>query len=195
MPALIVAFDGSLCHSLPLRAHALRDACEAEQAAVSAAVIEEALPGRTFLEAAAEVLAARATHDPTLVELVALRAQRGYRALVQHGAPFDAAVLEQMRAAHARGVRVIVRADSERRDVEPLLQQMGLLDAIALLRCSDDPPRSAAPSVERSWVAIGHRLDGLGIPATERSALEPWGVPEATARRHGAHLVTIPPQI
>lgn len=172
MPALILAFDGVLADTLPLRAHALADACAAE---FHPRLHDEALAviaGRTMLEAALALFPAEAASDPTLPELVALRAQRGYRHLVQHGVSLRADVIDRMRELSARGTRIVVRADSERRDVEPLLAMAGLDHVISVLRCSDDAPRGHGPSAARSWLAISDRLQSMHIPVTDRRALE-----------------------
>jgi beta-phosphoglucomutase-like phosphatase (HAD superfamily) len=172
MPALIVAFDGVLADTLPLRAQTLADAAGAEfhPRAVDAALA--VLPGLTFAEAAMALFPAEASSDPTLPELVALRAQRAYRHLAQHGVPFRAEVIRALQEASERGVRVVVRADSERADVEPLLAMAGLEHQTAFVRCSDDLPRGPEPSLVRSWRAIDTRLDRMQQPVTARTAWE-----------------------
>ena len=172
MPALIVAFDGVLADTLPLRAHALADACAAE---FNPRTHDEALAviaGRTMLEASLALFPAEAASDPTLPELIALRAQRGFRHLVQHGVPLDADAVRGIQEASAHGTRVVVRADSERRDVEPLLAMASLEHHVSLLRCSDDAPRGPGASVVRSWQAIEARLTTMHQPLAERTAWE-----------------------
>lgn len=172
MPVLIVAFDGVLADTLPLRAHALADACAAERAERMIEQARAVLPGRTLLEAALALFPHEAQHDPTLPELVALRAQRGYRHLVQHGVAMHAHVLRAVRDAGARGTRVVVRADSERRDVEPLLAMAGLDHLPTFVRCSDDQPRGAGASLGRSWQALHARLESMRLDVAERTAWE-----------------------
>lgn len=188
MPALIVAFDGVLADTLPLRAHALADACAAE---FNPRTHEQALalvPGRTLLEAALALFPEQATSDPTLPELVALRALRGYRHLVQHGVALRTDVLHSIREAVSSGTRVVVRADSERRDVAPLLTMAGLEHQVALLRCSDDAPRAPGASLERSWQTIDERLHGMRFGVAERSAIEPSEDTARVARSFAAHV-------
>lgn len=172
MRALVVAFDGVLADTLPLRAHALADACAAEFNPRSVEQALTLLPGRTLLEASLALFPDHAASDPTLPELVALRAQRAYRHLVQHGVSLRADVITRLREASSLGTRVIVRADSERRDVEPLLAMVGLDHAINVLRCSDDAPRGPGASLVRSWQAIGDRLHGMQISMTARTTIE-----------------------
>lgn len=186
MPALILAFDGVLADTLPLRAHALTDACAAE---FHPRAHEEALAviaGRTMLEAALALFPDEAAGDPTLPELVALRAQRGYQHLVQHGVSLRADVIEQVRNAAAHGTRIGVRADSERRDAEPLLAMASLDHTVSLLRCSDDAPRGPGASVVRSWQAIDARLTAMQLPVTDRTAWEMREEPAAVARPFAA---------
>jgi hypothetical protein len=148
------------------------DAAAAASQTLHAPAVAHALAGRTFLEASLALFAALSAADPTVAELIALRAQRGYRALVQHGVSFNAPMVARIERAAARGHRVVVRADSERRDVEPLLVLAGLEHTVSLLRCSDDAPRGPGETVCRSWDAIHHRLSTMQIPVTARTAWE-----------------------
>jgi hypothetical protein len=70
------------------------------------------------------------------------------------------------------GHRIVIRADSERRDVEPLLALAGLEHHISLLRCSDDAPRGPGDTIRRSWSTIHNRLSTMQIAVTARSAWE-----------------------
>jgi beta-phosphoglucomutase-like phosphatase (HAD superfamily) len=180
MPALILAFDGVLADSLPLRRHALREGCDGEGVAVSDHALTELLPGRSLGEAAEYVVQDHA--DPTVAALIALRAQRTYSALMAHGVPLFPEAVRALRAHAAWGGRVVIRADSERRQVEPLLALAGLEPMISLLRCCDDGPRGAAPSLQRSWEAIDARLTRLGIAASARTAGEATTATAAVAR-------------
>lgn len=172
MPAVIYAFDGGLARNTPLRVHALVDAAAAESQQLDATVVAQVVPGRTFLEASLALFPEAAASDPTLPELIALRAQRGYRALVQHGVPLAEQLLLQLHTASTRGDRIVIRADSERRDVEPLLTMAGLEHVVSLVRCSDDAPRAPGRSVQRSWEAIDARLGALQVTVTSRTAYE-----------------------
>lgn len=198
MRATIIAFDGCLADTLPLRRHALREACTAEGVAVAEHRLEDALPGCTFAEAVAVLASSSADSsgtrgegtlqgseawlaDPTLGELIALRAQRAFGALVAHGVAMRHDLVDALRAQHAAGTRVVIRADSERRHVEPLLALAGLDHVVSLLRCCDDRPRGAEPSLRRSWVAIDARLNRLGVGQTDRTACETTAMTAATA--------------
>lgn len=182
MRATVVAFDGLLADTLGLRAHALREACAAEGLDGTDVDIDTAIVGQTFAEAAEQI--AQGHVDPTISELVALRAQRAYGALVAHGVPFRTEFVSAVRALAANGSRIVVRADSERRHVEPLLSLAGLEHVVGLLRCSDDLPSSAEPSLVRSWMAIDTRLARLGIPETQRTAAETSDACASVAARY-----------
>jgi beta-phosphoglucomutase-like phosphatase (HAD superfamily) len=178
VPALILAFDGVLADTLPLRAHAMADACAAEFHPRRQEQVRALIAGRTMLEAALALFPAEAASDPTVPELVALRAQRAYRHLAQHGVPLRADVMRDIQEAIAQGTRIVVRADSERRDVEPLLAMASLEHQVSLLRCSDDAPRGPGASIRRSWQAIDARLTAMQQPAPQRIA---WETDEGTA--------------
>lgn len=188
MPALILAFDGVLADTLPLRSHALADAAAAEFHPRTLEAVRAVIAGRTLLEAALALFPQEAASDPTLPELVALRAQRGFRHLVQHGAALNAERVRHLHEAAATGTRIVVRADSERRDVEPLLALAGLEHLVGVLRCSDDAPRAQGASLTRSWQAIADRLQGMGIPVTECTAHETSEETATVARRFIPHV-------
>ena len=152
--------------------HAVLDAAAAESQILHAPDVAHALAGRTFLEASLALFPELSASDPTVPELIALRAQRGYRALVQHGVSFNADMLTRVQQAATNGHRVVVRADSERRDVEPLLMLAGLEHTVSLLRCSDDAPRGPGATIGRSWDAIHDRLRTMQVPVTARTAWE-----------------------
>jgi beta-phosphoglucomutase-like phosphatase (HAD superfamily) len=193
MPALIVALDGVLADTPPLRAHALADACVAESRPCPVDAAQAVLPGLTFLEAAMALFPVEASSDPTLPELVALRAQRAYGHIVQHGVPFRGEVLRALQDAAARGVRVVIRADSERRDVEPLLAMAELDHLTAFVRCSDDLPNGREPSLLRSWRAIDTRLDRMQQSVTVRTAWETSRGTSLTAESFVAAVRVVPP--
>jgi hypothetical protein len=171
--------------------HAVLDAAAAEAQVLDAAAVAAALLGRTFLEASLALFPALAASDPTIPELIALRAQRGYRALVQHGVSFNADLVARVHTAAAAGQRVVVRADSERRDVEPLLMLAGVEHMMALLRCSDDAPRGPGATIQRSWDAIDGRLQAMQIGGPARAAWEagPTAAAVAAAYTASVHVV------
>ncbi len=147
----VVAFDGVLVDSLPARCTVLRDALLAVDPAMRQAPIDavaDLLPGRTFEEAAVALIPlALQRADPPCVTLCALQAESAWRTRCAHGIALHATVGAQLLAAQARGARIVLRADSARREVEGMLRQAGLDALAALVRCADDGPPRVDPSV------------------------------------------------
>ncbi len=171
--ALILAFDGVLFDTLPARTAALREALAAEGFELSEALVREALPGRAMAEALQQLDST--PQDFTRHDLVLLRAQRLYAGIIAHGVPLLPEGLAALREAVAAGHRIVLRSDSERRHVEPLLALSGLESQIGLLRCADDPPRGGGSTFDRSWQHIDERLQRLGIAQTQRIVHELTG--------------------
>jgi len=184
----ILAFDGIVADTIPLRATALAEAitleCTLQEIDVHAhdmlPVLHALMPGRTFSEAmcvAIEQLPVlqheRIRHDVTVHDLTALRAQRTWSAMASHGVPLHDGVLKWLQATMSRGLRVVLRSDSQRREVEPVLRLAGLEDSMLFLRCADDLPRFAGSSMlQASYAAIDARLDRQRLPRTQRVAVE-----------------------
>ena len=193
---IIMAFDGIIADTLPLRAQALADAIALEcgslgvsvDAQVLSPLLLPLLPGRTFgecmvvaVEQIPALLHDTVRLDLTLHDIMALRAQRAWSATVAHGVPLRDGVRDHLQTLVARGARIVVRSDSQRRDVEPLLRLAALEDSMLFLRCADDLPRRAGvTSLQASYEAIDARLDRLRIPSTQRDAVE---VPGGAAAR------------
>jgi len=192
----VVAFDGIIADTVPRRAQILAESIAQECAALDVTVHAQALlppllplvPGRTFTECmvvAVDQIPAlqheRLRLDLTAHDIMSMRAQRDWAKAAAHGVPLRDGVLDHLRTLTARGVRLVVRSDSQRREVEPLLRLAGLDDSILLLRCADDlPRRTSVTSVQASYEAIEARLERLRIPWVQRDAVE---VPGGAAAR------------
>lgn len=182
--AIIVAFDGIVANTLEYRAQALADAIRVECGeATTWPDAHELLPliaGRSFGEALERAMTSSPrlqssphASDLTLHEIIAMRAQRNWAAMAQQGVPLRAGVAEQLQREQSRGCRIVVRSDSLRREVEPLLRLAGLEDSVHLLRCADDVPRlGGSGTLRASYAAIDARLNRLGIPSARRTAVE-----------------------
>ncbi len=184
----IVAFDGIVANTLPLRTTALADAIAFECVTLGLSVhahdlfplLLPLLPGRTFNETMAVAVAGlpalqheQIRDDLTLHDLITMRAQRAWSAMVAHGVPLHDGVLSRLQAHVGRGLRIVLRSDSQRREVEPLLRLAGLEDSMLFLRCADDLPRLAGVSSWRaSYEAIDARLDRHQLPHAQRIAVE-----------------------
>jgi len=178
---IIVAFDGIVADTTALRAQALAVAAvefgaRADTGKVVRALVS-ALPGRSLTDVARAVVGATAAaQDPTLVELIALHAQRAISQRMRQGvdlAPLAHAWLEQ----HVlRGVRVVLRTDSIRADVDQSLRMFELLSLFSFVHCADDPiaatvRRSSGGSLKQRYASITGRLDGQDR-TTDRVAYE-----------------------
>ncbi len=189
----ILAFDGIVADTLPQRATVLAHAMAIEWAPLGVHVhvddLLPLLPGRTFGECVTEAVRqlpalqqVRVRHDATAHDLIAMRAQRDWGAAVAHGVPLRDGVLHRLHAEVARGVRLVLRSDSQRREVEPVLRLAGLEDSVLFLRCADDLPRTAGlTTLQGSYEAIDVRLDRQRRPRASRDAVEAHDAPAALA--------------
>ena len=194
LTATVLAFDGIVADTLPLRASALGSALSAltsfsaEQTGTRTdESLQRAIAGRTFAEAARALLAAGSADGDeaereTLVDLVAMDAGRRYSAMLSSGVslcPGATALLTEL----ASTGKVVARADSIRRDVEAILGFAAIESGFTFVRCSDDMPRSPGlSSLEGSWQAIDRRLRASGVEVDRRIAIEVAGTAADAAR-------------
>lgn len=133
---LVVAFDGVLFDTLPNRATAVVDAFAAEGIGVSRDTISGLLPARSISEAV-RLAAASAHADETAIDLAVLRAERAMSEFGLHGGVLNAALADRLRRA-AAVTRIVVRADSNRREVDALLALADLSATVSFTCCADD---------------------------------------------------------
>lgn len=184
MTALIVAFDGLVVDSLPLRAKALIGACHAHDARIDEERAHAVVAGRSFVESAFELLG---TDDATLVELVALRAQRAFRERSAQGVAMPDGAHAWLVSRARTGVRIVLRADSDRAEVESVLRLTELDSLFSLVRCADDAPRAIGKSsLVNAYNVISSRLDALGVSG-KREAYECGEHAHAEAQKHVSH--------
>ena len=168
MTAVVLAFDGLIANTLDARVECLQRALSAEGAGVEPELLRSVLPGRSFQEAAVALIGDK---DQTLTDLVGLRAQRTASSHLARGVLLAPNVHAYVDAQRAAGVKLVLRADSLRRDVERVLQLTDLEHAFTLVRCADDLPRvSGTSTLEGSYAVISKRLDALRVG--DRSAIE-----------------------
>ncbi|MEP6833173.1 MAG: hypothetical protein ABJB74_07245 [Gemmatimonas sp.] len=201
---LVVAFDGILVDTLEFRATAIVDALAAEGVVTNVRTVLFIVPSLSLPEAIR--IAAKADHvDETTLDLAVLRAERLIGDLGARGATLNLAVCDRLRRA-AAVTRIVVRADSRRREVEPLIALAELDSVVSFVRCSDDAsvpntndtkgvasplhaPEAQPSSLERSYAHITRRLYGnrslLGTSAEIGIALELGDVGRTVARSHG----------
>jgi beta-phosphoglucomutase-like phosphatase (HAD superfamily) len=169
----VVAVDGILAATLPLRAAALREACEAEGVPCPVERLDLWLAGRSLEEgvaALADLLAAPVDGgapvvvEPAVQTVLTLRAQRALARHVVHGVLVRPEVVGRLRALVAAGVRVAWRADSERgalgwMDADPALVGVG-----TMVRAADDRPLAPGrPTLAGSYEAIMARCAAWGV--------------------------------
>jgi HAD superfamily hydrolase (TIGR01509 family) len=96
-------------------------------------------------------------------------------------------VREYLAEAQQLGITLGVASSSSRRWVEGHLRRLGLREAFAVVRCSDDVPRvKPDPAL---YLAV---LDATGIPASEAVALEDSPNGALAAKRAGLTCVAVP---
>ncbi len=187
--AIVVAFDGLVVDTRAARGLALSEAVSAEFAPCA---IEEAMPllaGRSLEEAIEAALPTQV--DATTRDLTVLRARRAYSGMVQQGIPLQPDAASWLRARALAGERIVLRADSARREVERLLQLSGLDELLAFVRCADDLPRAiGVASLPQSWRAIAGRLEALRV-APERCVAYECDVVGAACARSFASTVQL----
>lgn len=194
---LVVAFDGVLFDTLPLRASAIADALAAEGVMIDNSAVASLVAARSIAETIRECLSngvsSNTAIDETTLDLAVLRAERTAADLSSRGAVLNVAVRDKLRRA-ASVTRIVIRADSRRRDVEPLLALAELDAIVSFVRCSDDaatssPQSTGHSSLERSYAHIARRMAGnmnlLGESSTIGIALEASEVARHAARTLG----------
>ena len=155
------------------------------------------MQGRSLDEAVEAALGARVEvpaveFDATLRDLAVLRARRSFTAMVAHGVPLRDGATDWIASRAASHGRIILRADSARRDVERLIAFTGLEDIVAFVRCADDLPRIfGASSPECAWSAIAGRLAAQRVALEQCVALECSDLSATVARKYLSDVLVI----
>ena len=199
---LVVAFDGVLFDTFPLRARAIVEAFAAQGTTVDLELVLAMLPSRSIGEAVLDIALPLARNnatagemplDATALELVTLRAERAEADIASHGAPLNVALRDRLRRS-AMVTRIVLRSDSTRQVAERLLTLAELDDIISFTRSADDLPNPPAggirmSSTERSYAHIVKRLAAnaslLGESSSIGVALEYSGIAQRVARECG----------
>lgn len=217
----VIAFDGVLFDTLDARALALHDALVAEGVSVAVQTARDAIGGRTFHEAIQFVTRLAATNDPvatpaeiapdvalhvtattvasaidaTSIDIASLRAGQAFASLATRGFALNVHARELLLRA-AAVTRIVVRADSRRREVEALLALSGLENVVSMSRCCDDPaPRlrdrddAFSHTLRQSYASIMQRLNSNQSLLGERNpvgiSLEACALGRSTSASHG----------
>ena len=180
--AVLLDWEGLLADTGSSRREALALALAAEGVALDYATYEDRFVGRSLRSVIASALGWRA-HDDTLVELVALRAQRELVARIAQGFVVAPEVVRFVEHAQLRAPVVIVTAAG--RDETAALRLTGLRDSFSVIVTVDDVPEDA-PSPTQIDAAMAHlsRRRG-GTLARERVLALVTNTPAIIAAREG----------
>ena len=174
MDVIILAFDGIVADTAEVRAHALamasieygvRPASGRASRKLVATLVKQ-LPGRSLTRMARAIVGdTAAADDPTLVELVALHAQRAISQRMRQGIDLAPQAHEWLEQHLVRGTRIVLRTDSIRADVDRALRMFDLHALFGVVHCADDPVAAMVRgtvrgSLKQSYASITHRLDG-----------------------------------
>jgi phosphoglycolate phosphatase-like HAD superfamily hydrolase len=194
--AVVVGFDGLLVRSLELRSQSVVEGLATTGVRVDEHDTLAVIAGRTLDEAVRIVgMGTGIEFDETMLDIASHRAHRVCASLMDGSLELADGAIDWVQRSSI-SVRVVVRADSVRRDVERVLEASGLAPIITLVRCSDDEPlRSLSESMfVQSYGAIATRLGRLGVlPAGIRGlecALEELCSSVQTLRVHRVTSVT-----
>jgi beta-phosphoglucomutase-like phosphatase (HAD superfamily) len=151
--AVLLDWEGLLVDTGKSRREALALALAAEGIELDEATYEDRFAGRSMRTIVASALGWRAGDD-TLVELVALRAQRELGARLAQGFVVSPDVVRFVEHAQLRAPVVVVTA-AGRDETDAALRLAGLRDTFAVVVTADDLAGDA-PSREHVDAALGH---------------------------------------
>lgn len=150
---VLLDWEGVLADTAESRRAALRAALSDEGIAFDDVAFERLGAGRSVRSAAARLLGSRAA-DATLVELVALRAEREFARRIGRGFAIDPAAARFVELAQLRAPVVIVTA-AGRTESDAVLRLAGLHDSCAAIVTSDDVG-GEAPAPASYELALAH---------------------------------------
>jgi beta-phosphoglucomutase-like phosphatase (HAD superfamily) len=150
---VLLDWEGVLADTAESRRAALRAALSDEGIAFDDVTFERLGAGRSVRSAAARLLGSRAA-DATLVELVALRAEREFARRIGRGFAIDPAAARFVELAQLRAPVVIVTA-AGRTESDAALRLAGLHDSCAAIVTSDDVG-GEAPAPASYELALAH---------------------------------------
>lgn len=158
-PLLVVALDGLIADTPPLRARAVAAGLQAAGIDMEPPDQYDVIAGRTIAEAVRFAVQAQlGEEDETLVDIVSMQAERSCAAFMRDTTRLKKGTADWVKRAASRW-RLIVRSDSNRSDAEQILDVAGIEMYISLLRAADDGVQqpSAPPSIVQSYAAIIER--------------------------------------
>jgi beta-phosphoglucomutase-like phosphatase (HAD superfamily) len=172
--AIVVAFDGLIADTLDQRTNAVVEGIAAVGFPIAPSDVRSLIAGHTIQETV-RISCAMAGHtvDETLLDIAALRATRMLSTTMRQPVLLVPPATEWMQRARMHA-RLVVRADSERAHVEPVLSAGGLADIISILVCADDLPSTGTdiPMFVRAWKRIAERCQAIGVSDANVHGLE-----------------------
>jgi beta-phosphoglucomutase-like phosphatase (HAD superfamily) len=144
--ALLLEWEGVLADTRVARRDALVRALAAEGVSISASACEACSEGRSVRAAAAAALQQAGLSDPTLAELLAMRAERSFLAGLSGGiilTPGAATFVDQAQ----RHVRLAIATHAGRAETDVLLRISGLESAFATIVTADEVPEAPSPAL------------------------------------------------
>ena len=151
----IVAADGLVFDTLALRTDALCAAMSRESLTVVRWDVRNELPGRRLRDVIYRVAP---DADETTGDLVALMAQRAISERMSDGIALQPQFLAFRKRCDAKGERIVLRADSIRRDVERLVRFSELNHLFSAIWCADDAMVPAHSMISAAYEQLSARL-------------------------------------
>lgn len=171
--SLIVAVDGVLADTLPVRVAALQSAAQSLHVTLSLPKQPRWIAGLGFAEAARAATTESSEVDATMLDLLTLAAERALATHAAQSAPIlFADAVAQCAEAAAQGWRVILRTDATRRATGPLLEHLLTETNGSRAIAADDITRTGADAsmLQRQYARIAPTvLDATTVYAVEAS--------------------------
>ena len=142
LDAVLLEWDGVLADTGGARRDALLRALADEGVPVTGAAYDECWHALDLPDAVAS-LTAGLHDDPTLVELVMLRARRAFTEILGRGVTLVPGAADLVAAAPYR-VRLAIVSRASRMETDAFLTTSGLRDSFAVVIASDDSPPAAS---------------------------------------------------
>ncbi|MEO8562635.1 MAG: HAD hydrolase-like protein [bacterium] len=184
---VLLDWEGVLADTGQARRDSMLDALAAEGVRFDATAYDECCLGLSVQEAVSAAVGAVA--DPTLLELVTLRAQRDFAARVSQGFALQSGAERFLERAQLRAPIAIVTA-ARRSETESALRLAGLLDACAAIVTADEVDGDA-PSATQIDIAIDHLTRRRNVRREHLLALVGTRAAIRAAREAGVRTVAV----
>ncbi len=171
---LVIAFDGLIADTLPVRLTAVNQGLAAAQLPAVSSSDTDLIAGRTLAEAIRHCVSRSAIPaDETAIDLATLAAESAYSSLHRQAGVLIPEALDWFTRASAH-YRLVVRSDGLRSYAERIVETAGLTSMIAFLRCSDDGSLQPGQpsSFAQSYSAISERVSAFTATGSTLKALE-----------------------